>query len=260
MWHSIGVFLCDNWLNLLLVLVTGSALLIYWLQERRKISEAASLIVMQVDDLQKRMRQIKTFISEDQLNGTAFYESQILFKTDYWDKYKHYFVRKLDSESFNTFNEFYSCALEVMEQQELMKNLQKNDFFVNQQTLTNVEANLILQTISAVSHSPVDSQKMVDGIMEVCPADMSLEQREAIGGMLKRIYSTNGTPDFNAFWSMYNKDKQIVIDAFNKEAFTRYVPVQIKISLQKALGQFDSIPVIGCTGYDKLKKLAERKI
>lgn len=41
-------------LDIALVVVGGFVLLIYWLQERRKISEAASLIVIQVDDMQKK--------------------------------------------------------------------------------------------------------------------------------------------------------------------------------------------------------------
>ncbi len=50
--------------DIALIVVGGFALLIYWLQERRKISEAASLIVMQVEELQKRMREIKTYICD----------------------------------------------------------------------------------------------------------------------------------------------------------------------------------------------------
>lgn len=57
--------------DIALIVVGGFALLIYWLQERRKISESASLIVMQVEELQKRMREIKTYICDGQLNATG---------------------------------------------------------------------------------------------------------------------------------------------------------------------------------------------
>lgn len=131
MWREIGRFIGENGLNILLVIVTASAFFVYWVQERRKVSEAASLIVMQVEDLQKRIREIGSYISEGTLNDTAFYESQSILKKDYWDQYKHYFIRKLDSFSFNIFDEFYNCATEILEQQELMKNLQKNYFFIH---------------------------------------------------------------------------------------------------------------------------------
>ncbi len=121
MWRNMGGFISTNWLDILLVIVGASAFFIYWAQERRKVSEAASLIVMQVEDLLKRIREIGSYISEGNLNDTAFYESQILFKTDYWNQYKHYFIRKLDSFSFNTFDEFYNCVAEILEQQEFTK-------------------------------------------------------------------------------------------------------------------------------------------
>ena len=121
MWRNMGGFISTNWLDILLVIVGASAFFIYWAQERRKVSEAAALIVMQVEDLLKRIREIGSYISEGNLNDTAFYESQILFKTDYWNQYKHYFIRKLDSFSFNTFDEFYNCVAEILEQQEFTK-------------------------------------------------------------------------------------------------------------------------------------------
>lgn len=246
-------------LDIALVIVGGFVLLIYWLQERRKISEAASLIIIQVDDMQKRMREIKTYICNGQLNATAFYESQLLFKTDYWDKYKHYFVRRLDPTSFGILNEFYDCACDVLAQQELMKNLQKNSFYLDQQNLMNIEANLLLQTVNYVSHNPVDGEKIVDGIMSTSTERMNTEVKNELTKFLKQAVNANKPNDMNVFWSIYNKDKQMVTDIFNQNAFTSYIPVQIKISLEKALGQFDSIQIIGCAGYNKLKKIADRK-
>ena len=73
MWEKVGEFICSNWLNILLVVVGASAFFIYWAQERRKVSEAASLIVMQVEDLQKRVREIGSYITEGVLNDGAFY-------------------------------------------------------------------------------------------------------------------------------------------------------------------------------------------
>ena len=52
---NIVAFISEKWLDILLVIVGASAFVIYWLQERRKVSEAASLIIMQIEDLQKRI-------------------------------------------------------------------------------------------------------------------------------------------------------------------------------------------------------------
>ena len=130
MWEKVANFICGNWLNILLVIVGASAFIVYWVQEHRKISEAASLIVLQVEELQTRIAEISSYISEGKLDEGAFYESQMLFKTDYWDKHKHYFVRTMDPFSFETFDAFYNCASEILEQQQFMKNLQKNSMFL----------------------------------------------------------------------------------------------------------------------------------
>lgn len=260
MWKEIVEFINTNWLNILLVLVGTSAFFIYWAQERRKVSEAASLIVMQVEDLQKQMREIGSYISEGILNDTAFYESQILLKTDYWNQYKHYFIRKLDSFSFSTFDEFYNCATEILEQQELMKNLQKNFFFYTQQTLMQMEGNVVLQALNSCSQNPADVNEAVKGLVATIPEGMNDEQKQAVENMLKQFNAANQNRNYDQFWNLYNKERQDVIMAINRGALDRYTPMQIRISIEKALKKLNTIPVIGCEGYIKMKKIAGRKI
>lgn len=72
---NIVAFISENWLDILLVIVGASAFVIYWLQERRKVSETASLIIMQIEDLHKRIPEINSFIVDGKLNDGAFYES-----------------------------------------------------------------------------------------------------------------------------------------------------------------------------------------
>lgn len=258
MWKEIVNFIGTNWLDILLVLVGLSAFFIYFVQERRKVSEAASLIIMQVEDLQKRIREIDSYISEGVLNDTAFYESQMLFKINYWNQYKHYFVRKLDSFSFNIFDEFYNCATEILEQQELMKNLQKNFFFYTQQTLMQVEGNLLLQNINLNAQNPIDFNKVVDGLTATIPAGMSDEEKNAVINMLKNLKYLNQNND--QFWNIYNKEKQNLIATINHGALDRYTPIQIRISIDNALKKLNHISIIGCDGYTKMKKISKRII
>lgn len=119
-------FIKDNWANILLIIVGSFALATYILQERKKKIDAASLIVLQIDEFQERLREISTFIVDGQLNETAFYESLPLMDTDYWNKYKHYFVRKMDATSYTALNQLYEYVSEIQEQQMLMKAFQKN--------------------------------------------------------------------------------------------------------------------------------------
>lgn len=55
-------FISENWANILLIIVGSFALATYILQERKKKIDAASLIVLQIDEFQERLREISTFI------------------------------------------------------------------------------------------------------------------------------------------------------------------------------------------------------
>ena len=140
--NGIIEFVTKNWLgisNFLIIIVGLSAVWIYKAQEKSKIQDAASLIVLQIDELQIRMQEIQSYITEQGLNFSAFYESLLLIETNYWSKYKHLFVRKMDNKSYNNLNKFYQYILCIQEQQDLLRNLQKNYFFVKQNAISNME-------------------------------------------------------------------------------------------------------------------------
>ena len=94
----------QSYSNILLVFTGLGAILVYWLQKRQKETEAASLIVLQIDELQDKLREISTYIVNKQSNSTAFYESLPLMEDNYWNQYKHYFIRKMDARSYSTLN------------------------------------------------------------------------------------------------------------------------------------------------------------
>ena len=48
-------FISENWANILLIIVGSFALATYILQERKKKIDAASLIVLQIDEFQERL-------------------------------------------------------------------------------------------------------------------------------------------------------------------------------------------------------------
>lgn len=258
MLNTIWGFLKANWIDLLLIFVGASALLIYWLQERRKISDAASLIVTQVEELQKSIREIGSYIVDKKLNEGAFYESQTLYKTDYWNQYKHYFIKRIDAYSFNIFDEFYNCASEVLEQQQLMKNLQKNSFFLTQQMLMQMESQSITQTMAACVQSPTDSNFLIQAARNTIPQDMDPAQKAAIENLLQQFNPAKLGINYDLFWNTFNTYKGNLHSIINQQALTSYIPQQIRISLDNALQKYHSIPIIGCEGYRKLKKIASR--
>ena len=257
--EAIKLFFKD-WGNLLLTIVGLSAICIYYIQERRKVSEAASLIVLQVNDLQKRLRDIQSYIVDGVLNDIAFYESQVIFTDNYWEKYKHYFVRKIDSTSFQLFDDFYNCASEVLEQQQLMKNLQKNSFFIIQSYLAQLEATYIQNGLQTCAANPTDTKILVQTLSQSIPQTLTPEQKASIENMLKQLGTPNANINFPAFWNLYRQNQANVQTVINQNGFTKYIPTQIRISLENALKKYASLHVLGSIGYKKLNKIASRKI
>ena len=86
-------FLAKNWVNLGLVIVGSFAMIIYGLQERKKRIEAASLIVLQIKEIQENLRMLSTYIRDNKLDFGDFYESLPLITENYWKQYKNYFIK-----------------------------------------------------------------------------------------------------------------------------------------------------------------------
>lgn len=253
-------FFSDNWANILLIFVGASAVLIYVIQERGKETEAALLVILQIDELQDRIKEIQSFIVDGQLNETAFYESKSLFGEDYWNRYKHRFVRKVDAKSYRTLNALYDCATEIQDQQQLMKNLQKNSFFVTQQVLANLETNFIIAGMNNSMNFPIDTQQVVSGLIQTMPQNIEQSQKKAIENMLRQFAASTGNIDFSVFWKNYNQNRSNIRTVIDQKGLTVYTPLQIRLSLEKAINQYALLEITGCEGYKKLKEISERKI
>ena len=65
----------ENWSQILPTLVGLVARLIYFLQEGQKRKEAASLIILQINELTERIREISGYITEGGIDSVSFYES-----------------------------------------------------------------------------------------------------------------------------------------------------------------------------------------
>lgn len=251
-------FLADNWVNILLVLVGTSALVIYKLQERRKKIDAASLIILQIDEMQERLREISTYIVDEQLNATAFYESLPLMEENYWGKYKHYFVRSMDAASYASLNQLYNYVSGIQEQQLLMKNLQKNSFILTQTLLMNMEAQLIGVGLGN-SYGSVSPARIASTMENMIPPNVTEEDRNNLQMIVKQIIEHNPNFDDNQFWNMYRQQDERLKGIINNGALSPYIPVQIKISLDKILREYSMLEITGTDGYQLLKKMSKKK-
>lgn len=251
-------FLSENWANILLIIVGSFALATYILQERKKQIDAASLIVLQIDEFQERLREISTYIVDSQLNATAFYESLPLMDTDYWNKYKHYFVRKMDAISYTSLNQLYEYVSEIQEQQMLMKSLQKNSFQITQNVLANIESQFIVADFNNVC-SEVTAQNITSAMGSLIPKGISEEDRNTLNAMIHQAATQSSNFDMNRFQNLYNYQKNWIKAIINQDALTLYTPVQIRISLEKMIKKYSMLEISGTEGYQMLKKISKHK-
>lgn len=223
-------FIAKNWVNVCLVFVGSFALVIYILQERRKRIDAACLIVLQIGEVQEKLRELSTYIVDGKLNETAFYESLPIMEENYWSKYKHYFVKKMDATSYSSLNQLYNYILGVQEQQQLMKTLQKSGFALVQSILANMEAQLI-----------------------------NFGLNNSYGNIAYSQIWQNPSFDLSQFLNMYWQQDGRIREIINRGVLTSYIPIQIKISLEKILKEYSMLEIVGTEGYQMLKKFSKKK-
>lgn len=248
-------FLKENFLDSLIVLVGLTAFIVYFLQEREKRREAAALIYLQINELQKGIAEISSYIIEGQLNATAFYESLSLLEENYWSKYKHYFVNRIDGKSFESINMLYKYALEIQDQQSLMKNMQKNTFLITQNLMANVESQYLIEGLR--NHSKPDLKILNMFLDKTMPQNVTKEEREYILNLLSQFRDEASSKDWDLFWKKYNKQREELRYAINNKAIDEYIPVQIRMSLEKIIKQYMFLNIDSLTGYAKIKKISK---
>ena len=204
-------FIKNNWSDLSLILVGLSAVWIYKAQEKGKLRDAASLIILQIDELQTRVQELQSYITEKGLNFSAFYESLPLMDVNHWSKYKHLFIRKIDNKSYNRFNKFFQYITCMQEQQELLRNLQNNYFFVKQSAISNVEFQYICETLKEVENSIVSLSELQVLLNSITKDSNNEINQQTISNLLIQLQQKNPDIDMKRFWEIYsNKRKRFL--------------------------------------------------
>lgn len=219
--------------DILLILTGFSAMALYVYQERKKVSEAASLITTQIEELHSRLKEISSYIDGQNIDSASFYSSQPIFRTNYWEQYKHYFIREIDPFSFNTIEEFYKCASQALEQQEFMKGLQKSGFLNLQQALVGMESQVLLQLINKRIIFNQEFDKNPHTTMQVVDEQISKD---------------------------YIFIKDTILRRFNNDKIDTYIPMQITVTLEKITQDYNSSPVLSCTGFVRMKEISKRQL
>lgn len=249
-------FLQNNWLDIAMIAVGSLALVVYVLQVRSRKTEAALLIIQQLNEIQNDVASMSACVVDHKLNEGAFYEMLPLIGENYWSKYKHLFIRNMDAQSISLFDKLYKYVGVLQEQYNLIHNLQRNFFFVNQQVIANLEGNFITTGITTMDQSSMLIRELTEK-MEQTDND---ENKNLILKLAKQIMTNNPNMDLSMFWNYYNANRQKLIGIINQNALTEYIPVQIRISIENAISQYALLNITGCEGYKRLLKISKRKI
>ncbi len=177
--------------------------------------------------------------------------------TNYWNEYKHLFVRKIDNKSYNNLNKFYQYILCIQEQQELLRSLQKNYFFVKQTAISNTEFMYILETLREVEQSIITPEQLQTFINSI-PKDGDNEtNQQTISNILIQLQQKNPNIDAERFWTVYQNKRQLFLNITNGNSLTTYTPMQISTTIQGVLKQYALLEITGTDGYKKLRKMAK---
>lgn len=104
------LFLQNYWSDLLLSIVGLSAFVVYFIQKRDKKRAAATLILGQIDSIEKRVVKLK---EDNQLGNPSVYNTQAIIKENMWEQYKHLFVKELSSPEYEIVQRFFDYAEQI---------------------------------------------------------------------------------------------------------------------------------------------------
>ena len=245
--------------NGLLVLGGFGAFGVYYFQCKAKRRDAAALIVTQVEELKEKILQINNISIGNTINEKEFYETLDIISENQWEKYKHLFIKKIDSYSFKTINNFYESVLSIKEQLVFVKQLQHQQLF-NIQGMLNINCNkFILDALdfSLSANSIKDFKQFI--IEKSTTNEDEKKQKDLMLNIFDELMKTNQTIDLNQFWKIYNTKKELLRDIVNLSPYISYIPGQVAETFNKAIKNINSIEVIGCAGFRKLMKIAKIK-
>lgn len=118
--NDIWTFLDSNFFQTIILVVTVIAtFVLYRFQKWTERKEAASIIVMQIDSVNKKtdflLRILGTEVSS--FNEVAFWQAENVIEDSAWEKYRHLFVKTLNYNEIVALNNYYDNVISIKNQQ-----------------------------------------------------------------------------------------------------------------------------------------------
>ena len=192
-------YLRENGAELIPVVVGSFAILIYILQNRTTKINAAKIIVLQIMDIQLKLNEFDMFIIGKSMNTVGIYESTPIIMDNQWDKYKQILVKKISSDDYREIENFYQIAEVVNAEQETIKQLEKESFYIKQKMMYSWECEVIKEILK-------------DQDIEKLKGEFASKKRD-IAGVFSMDIWTDYMPEQNhtTLEKIFNKYKHINI-------------------------------------------------
>lgn len=246
----------DN-INLVLNIIIAVGGLTYFWQKSSKKREAAALVVTQIEDLKEKILEINDIATDGKLNATEFYETLDIITDNQWEKYRHLFIKKIDSYSYRTINKFYDCALGIREQLLFVKQLQHGQYMNIQAMLDNNCNQAVLETMKNIDPTIASLDVIVKQLNPTNDDEKNI--KDYMNNKISEMINTNSTQDTKKILEDYYPKMNKIRDITNSNIYINYIPDQVYLTLSKLINDIRTIEVIGCSGYKKIKKIAKIK-
>jgi len=208
MMSSIINFFDSNFFQTIAVLLGGvAALVIYKLQERAKVKDAAVIVCLEIESIMNAINEIKLLKDNEQI-----FQTSPIYQRLYWFEYRSLFVRAIGKDNIDLINKFYADIILCEEARALFQD----SVSLNKSAKTKaVQEQIAIILKNAVEKSPSYDTNTVD------------EQRNADRGLQSVL---------NRYMQLYNNTANEFhpnsVKIRHTEAFAKYNDIQ-PIAFQK---------------------------
>ena len=234
------------------------AIIIYLAQKRDARVDAAVMVTQQIDLISQETINIRSKINDQSPSFTYLYELPPLMQVNYWEEYKHLFIKYLSSKQLAEIDDFYRNASVIVEQQAFVKEIthsyyeeiQRNTLDFNKQQAT-------IEYSHAMESHPADM--LVDKMAEINLIDS--EHKSDAKQTIRNLFPNN--IDNIANWMIANHQtvSQIVDRTLYKQVplfYEQYMPIQVNNLVIKALDTISQLSITNSKGYNVLNGIGRR--
>lgn len=240
------------------------AIAIYLFQKRDARANAAIMVIQQIDLINQEMINIRSKINDQSPSFTYLYELPPLMQINYWEKYKHLFIKYLSSKQIAEIDNFYRSASVIVEQQTFIKEMTHSYYEeVQRNTLEFSIHNAKLEYSEAMG-----SRQIFQLIDQMTATGQITQDQASLMKQIAGIYSISSINDINNIVNTISNKHQTVSQVIDQALYgqrvslfyEQYMPMQVNNFLIKALDTTTQLSITKSRGYDVLNGIGHHHL